>query len=215
MEDTVTDFESQLRDCLSRRADTVSPPVDLAADARSRSHRLARKRTGAVVFSVVPLTAAIVFGAVSLSGSSGPARQAVNVRPATTATPSPAPTPNAALRSFAQKVCAGRGVPNLHVRAGQVPGGHESLGERSFIRLEAHRYPSDIRGFATFEKFAVDGHRPGRHTLTVELVRDKGRRLWRLVRSHANGRWNVYQAVLIGCAPAAPPLASAQRPPAR
>lgn len=88
----MTDLETQLRDCLSRHAEAVDVRPDLAVTTRVRSRQLSRRRSAATVVAIVPITAAIVIGAVALSGGSSHSPE-LRVQPvaSSTATPPTAP----------------------------------------------------------------------------------------------------------------------------
>jgi hypothetical protein len=201
MEDTVTDLETQLRDCLSRHADTVFSGAGLSTEVRNRSHQLARKRHGAVVFTVVPLTAAAIVGGISLSGSSSHP-QRVQVRPLASSTPSATPAKHPVGRTLSVTVCPKNTVPKLRARNGAISDHvRRPTSTPAFIRHDIRISGTNIQKLATINYLRVVGHRPTGPLLAIETVHRNGRRDWTLNIEHSPDQFTTYKSLFLGCAP--------------
>jgi hypothetical protein len=193
----MTDFESQLRECLTRHADRAEAPLGLLSATRARSRQLSRRRNTATVAAVVPVTAAVVLGAVAASGtlssSAGPSNE---VQPGTSSSPSTSPsvttTPIPGYPT-AQPACAGGTVPNVVFTGNDQQSipvkPHTVSVNLPVLTGLAHRVHSVVQfSVLNSTQFMVSGAAPATDQDLIEVVvRNKDHSLSRLWFSELRG----------------------------
>jgi hypothetical protein len=198
----VTDLETQLRECLSRHAEAAGVPADLARATRLRSRQLSRRRSTATVVAIVPVTAAIVFGAVTLSGTSSRAPE-LQVRPLASSTaPRPTPAQHGPSRCNASTAANVALVGRQHFLA---PGGPQTV--RNLLHFLHHRFNVKLASVAWLvsgakERFEISGSPAAAHQalfrVTVRDRQDQRRELWFVLSQH-NNKLLAERARFLGC----------------
>jgi hypothetical protein len=189
----MTDLETQLRDCLSRHATDAATQIDLLSETRARSRQLSRRRGTATVVAIVPITAAVVVGSMSLVGS--PAGQdQIHVRPL--ASPSTSPTPATPPQETG---CDAGTVPNLHELGLTGAGGHS---QTATIRSLFHRHDQGVNAYyilGGLTPFLVDGQAPAAHSVAMVATTAQHQHVWFILSAPKDDRSDVYAAKFLGC----------------
>jgi hypothetical protein len=202
-EAAVSDLESQLRECLTRHAETATSAPDAEAVTRTRRRRTHRRRQAAAVGAMIPLTAGVVIAATVLPGSSA-TRGSQTVSVGTSPTPTRVrPTPTTGRVSYLVRPCRQGSRPDVRV-AGRVrhPSAAAIRSQRDYIRQDVRHFHGRIKQFAGISRtLTVDGRHASPHELFVEVELANGHHSLQLVRTHSGRPWTVYNVKLLGCVP--------------
>jgi len=191
----MTEFESQLRKCLTRHAQAAEQPLGLLTAARTRSRQLSRRHNTATVAAVVPVTAAVVLGAAAMTGSL-PSGRTSQVQPGTSISPSPVPTACAS-GTMANVAITGTDQQPLPIKPGTV-----SLSLPNLAGLTSR--PHSVVEFSAFDsaRFLVSGNAAATDQRLLEaVVRNKDKSLTDLwfVEQRTDTTDEATEATFLGC----------------
>lgn len=201
----MADLEHQLRDCLSRHADTATAAPGLSTAAKARSHRLTRRAHVTAALAIVPVTAGTAVGVVSLANAAshgGPQR--LQTRVTSAASPSTTPTTTSGPSTIAWTECPKNLVPRLKAKDGSLKGiTNRPVSMSAIIRRNVHIHGSNTQGLKSIDYLRVVGHKPSGKVLAIEVVPRNGKVKWTLVVEHSPNSFSSHPATFLGCAPKA------------